>query len=252
MGDKRKMRLGDIIVDPTYQVRKSVNPKKVRDYATGIRNGDPIPPMTVERETLRVVDGFTRLEAYRKVMTPDDKVAVILMDFESPADRIAYAAKQNMANGYDLDEIEQEDVISKLRDYGYTSDDIAPVVKWTVNRVDDYLGVIVDFGKKKKTVKRDEPDQSANANTVNIPSPEGRKEMPLKGGLPHLRGQEVSPPVYHNIRHHYVGHSASFLARQILYRIEDDTINTGSESEMAMLAKLYERIGQYLNQEETA
>lgn len=246
-----KMRLGDIIVDPTYQVRKRTSGQKVREYAEAMEQGDQFPPITIEKDTLKVVDGFTRIEAYQRVLTPDHTVPAVVKAFDGPGDRIAYAAKRNMQNGYTLDQWERENVVATLRSFGYASDKIAPVVNWTVQRVDDYVGVIVSVGKRKKTVKRDTPDQEHVTDTAVIESPSGRREAALKGGLSHLRGKTVSEQVADNIRDHYTGNSARFIARQLLYRITDNTVNVGDTYEMDTLRELHKQLGAFLKKHET-
>jgi len=245
------IRMGDIIVDPTYQVRKKTSGHKVREYAEAMRNGDTFPAITIEADTYKIVDGFTRYEAYQRVYDPDRKVPAIVKSFDKPGDRIAYAAKRNMQNGYTLDQWERENVVVSLKAYGFKPEDIAPVVNWAVSRVDDYVGVIVSTGKRKKTVKRDNPDQEYVTNTVKFDTPMGQEQAALKGGLSHLRGQTVPRSVAENIRDHYTGHSARFIARQLLYRITDETVNVNDPNEIAELANLHEALGEFLKKHNT-
>jgi hypothetical protein len=155
-----------------------------------------------------------------------------------------------MKNGYTLDRWERENVVTLLQSYGFKAPDIAPVVNWTVERVDNYVGVIVSMGKRKKTVKRDEPD-SEHANTVKFETPTGHQQAALKGGLSHLRGKTVPRQVAENIRDHYIGTSARFIARQLLYRITDDTVNVDDSNEIQALADLYTALGEFLNKHNT-
>ena len=245
MGDT--MRLGDIIVDPTYQVRKRTSGHKVREYAAAMRNGDEFPPITIELDTLKVVDGFTRFDAYKREYEPDHKITVKVESFANEGERIAYAAKRNMQNGYVLDQWEQGDVIIKLQKHGYKSGDIAPVVNWTLDRVDAYLGAIVVTGKRQKTVKRDTPDQENVTNTVGFNGQKGLEQVALKGGLGHLRGKEITRNVAENIRDHYTGNSARFIARQLLYRINDSTVNVDDPFTMKELQELYAALGEFLS-----
>lgn len=241
------IRLGDIIVDPTYQVRKRTSGHKVKEYAAAMRNGDEFPPITVESGTMKVVDGFTRFEAYQREYGPDHKIPASVESFDKPGDRIAYAAKRNMQNGYSLDQWERENVVATLRAYGYKAADIAPVVNWTVERVDSYVGVIVSTGKRKKTVKRDTPDQeNVTNNTVVFNGPKGQEQAALKGGLGHLRGKTVPRQVAENIRDHYTGNSARFIARQLLYRITDHTVNVDDPATMKELQELHAALGEFL------
>ena len=49
-----------------------------------------------------------------------------------------------------------------------------------------------------------------------------------------------------------MGQSASFLARQIIYRIDDNTLNVGNDKEMDMLAELHAKLGAVLAGREKA
>jgi hypothetical protein len=239
--------MGDIIIDPTYQVRKRTNGQKVAEYATAKENGDVFPPITIEKDTNKVIDGFTRVEAFKRVLSPDDKIEVIVKTFGSEAERIEYAASMNVKNGYSLDKWERGDVLTKLRNFGYNTEKIANVINWPVDTVNTYLGVRVrTIGSGKRKVRRDENAQGTRPNGVSVQG----HERPLKGGMPHLRGKEVDESVFTNIRDHYVGQSAAFLARQILYRIEDGTLNEEDPKEIEILTKLRDEFTAYLSAKE--
>lgn len=51
----KKVRLGDIIVDPTYQVRKKLRTKVVNEYAYQMANGehDNFPPIVILNSYLK-------------------------------------------------------------------------------------------------------------------------------------------------------------------------------------------------------
>lgn len=239
----KSVRLGDIIIDPAYQVRKRTSSRKVREYTAAMDNGDVFPPITIEADTMKIVDGFTRYEAYKRTFDPDYKVPATVNAFDKPGDRIAYAAKRNMQNGYSLDQWERENVVLSLKAHGFKPSDIAPVVNWNIVRVEDYVGIIVSRGTKKKAVKRDTPDEPTTTEPTDTTK---SSQVPSKGGLSHLRGETLPESVTDNIRDHYTGHSARFVARQLLYRISDETVNVNDPHEMEQLTQLYIALGAFL------
>ena len=50
-----------------------------------MKRGDKFPPMILDKETNQIVCGFTRYEAYKKVLKPEEKVPKIEIDKEKIA-----------------------------------------------------------------------------------------------------------------------------------------------------------------------
>lgn len=235
-----KIRLGDVIIDPSLQVRKRTNQKKVTEYAIAMERGDEFPPIVIDSKSMKVISGFTRMEAYQRVFNADTKIPAVKQHFKNDNERYVFAVKENMKHGEPLQDWDKENAVFEMRRRGFSSENIALTVGWKIERVENVAGVRVkSFGSKPKA----QPTKTVKVNN---------EEMPLKNGLSHLRGQEVPGAVYENIENHYVGQSVAFLARQIIYRIDDNTIDTANDREIEMLNKLLDKLQNFLQAAEVA
>lgn len=242
----KMMRLCDIIVDQIYQPRNKINSHKVNEYAGKMEQGIIFPPMVVDKETNKLISGFTRDEAYKKRHMDDPyfKVPVIVRSFENEAEKFFFTYDDNQ-HGEPLDSFDIKTLVFKLKGMGVRDDLILNRLKLksgfitcmpSVNVFSASLGAPREFKKIEKKKTRNE--------RVIV---EGRnEEKPLKAGLAHLNGMMVSEEVYDNISNHYTGWNVTFIADQLIMRMKDGTINKDSENEMGKLDELYERLRKFL------
>jgi len=171
-----KVKLQDIVVDPTIQVRE-VEPHTVSEYAQAMRAGSMFPALMLEKGTNRLVCGNHRYYAYKRVLEPGDAVAVTYREFTDEADIVRTAAKDNATHGRPLDTWDRKRITARLQEAGDSTEDIAALLSVPVTKVQHWAGMTVTvIGKRgKKTLKHTEP---------------------LKRGLEHLAGTEVQEEQY--------------------------------------------------------
>ena len=65
MKAQKNIRLGDIVIDPSYQCRMTVDTQRVADYADAMQTGSIFPPLIIEKK----MDFWQAMETSRKVVT---------------------------------------------------------------------------------------------------------------------------------------------------------------------------------------
>ena len=90
-----QIKLGDSVCDTQYQVRRKINSTTVNEYAEFMRNDVIFPPMVLEEKTNKIICGFTRYEAYKKVFETDELISVVFKSFKKKKDLLIFAAKSN-------------------------------------------------------------------------------------------------------------------------------------------------------------
>jgi hypothetical protein len=171
-----QVKLQDIVVDPTIQVRE-VEGHTVSEYAQAMRAGAQFPPLVIENGSNRLVCGNHRYFAYKRVLEPTDTVSVEYRDFEDEAAIIRTAAKDNATHGRPLDTWDRKRITVRLQEAGDSIEDIAALLSVPVAKVENWAGMTVTvIGKRgKKTVRHSEP---------------------VKHGLEHLAGKQVPEDQY--------------------------------------------------------
>ena len=256
------IRLGDVIIDPSYQCRTKINKYKIGEYYNVIKTKgyNPFPPIVIEEETNKVICGFTRMEAYMRLYDPDDTVPAIFASFKTVKERRIFSIRDNN-HGEPLSSWDKDNLISLLYHDGATAEEISKELALPINRIEKIAGIFLveskhskhdthnHDGKQKGLEKKEESKKEDRRPRKAAIAMVSGNPMPLKGGLQHLDGEKVSKKVYRNISEHYTGWNDCFLISQIRMRIDDKTINLNDEKVMAEFEQLFEKMTKVLGKQ---
>ena len=212
-----KLALDKIVIDPSIYPRTRVNLFHVNKLRSALSAGAVFPPLVVERETHRLVDGLHRHGAYKAegIATVD----VVAKKYASEAELFADAVRLNVGHGEPLDQYTVRSAIIRLTEYGFAREQIIEIVRLP-------------------PVKLDEIQRGFAYNAEN------NKPMALKGGLDHMAGARLDPE-QQEVNRHYSGQKATFYVRQLCGLLEADMWPVKSENfthEMDRLVTLWEQI----------
>lgn len=130
------IELSALIEDLTLYPRTAVSSVNTSNLASALRAGCKLPPIVVDRESKRIVDGFHRRRAYLQVFGPDARVPVELIDFADETEMFCTAVKLNTAHGLPLQEIEKRKIVLRLQDNGIEDEAIATTLHIPVDKVE--------------------------------------------------------------------------------------------------------------------
>lgn len=117
-----------LIEDLDLYPRTQVSDNHVADLAAALEAGDTLPPPVVDRKSKRIIDGWHRVRAHRKVFGPDASIDVELRTYKSEADMFVAGVELNVGHGLKLSAIEQRRVALRLSESGNNSDVIGVVL----------------------------------------------------------------------------------------------------------------------------
>lgn len=236
------IRLGDIVIDPQFQVRMKINPHTVKKYADCMAMGDIFPPVVIDKKNGKLVCGFTRYEAYTKAFTPDYLVPVSIIEFKDKKEIFKFAAEDNKFHGDPLSSWDKKNLISKMIQFKFTPEEISKSIGWPISRIESLAGMkVVVVGSDGDEKDEDKPESKRSASqsrSMTVAMVDGQERV-IKSGLSHMNGKEISQEVYNRIVENYMGMPGSFFANQILMRIEDGTLDIENEAEEKALKALY-------------
>jgi hypothetical protein len=177
-----------------------------------IRAGDPIPPMVVDRESLRIVDGFHRYHAYKRLKTAE--IEVNLEKYPSEAALFLRAVMLNARHGVPLSPQDQGRVFLLAEKLEITRENLADALAIRVSK----LGNIErKFGKVHRAGL-----------------------MYLKPALRHFAGGPV-PKEVAEIADGVGGNTGDFYIRQLLMLIRSGGLKM-NDATAALLSELAEAI----------
>jgi ParB-like chromosome segregation protein Spo0J len=210
-----KTAISDILFDERIYPRTSLSTLHVIRIAQAMETGSVVPPIVIESSTNRLVDGRHRVEAHKRRGLLS--IEATPKTYTSEADLFADAVRLNVGHGEHLDQFSISNAILRLQQYGYRRDQISDIVRLPPEKIEKI-------------------ERGFALNTDGNP-------VPLKSGLSHLRGEQLTPE-QQALNQHYSGPKAVFHVRQVTQLIESDAWPRTESFTAAMdsLCKLWERM----------
>ncbi len=170
---KGTIRLCDIVIDPTLQVRE-VNTQIVNEYRQQLRAGAKFPRIEVENKGNRLTKGFHRYYMYKAEWEPNSNVDVTYAEYKDDHAIIQEAIRDNVSHGWRMSTWDKKVAAMRLKEMGDKPEKIAEIMKVSPERVKEWMGMtVIVVGGDNTTTHR-----------------------PLKHGFEHMAGESMSEESY--------------------------------------------------------
>lgn len=116
-----------LVEDFKLYPRTQVQPPHVSQMAEALRAGEQLPPIVVEAETYRIVDGWHRKRAHEKAGLAE--IACILRSYASEADLFEEAIRLNATHGRPLAAYERKRCIQIAQELGLSLERTAAALR---------------------------------------------------------------------------------------------------------------------------
>lgn len=191
---KTTLPVGTLLSDLSVYPRNKLDTSNVSDLVEAIDNGASVPAIIAEDKTLRIVDGWHRQEAYRRLYGAEHKIEVTLRRYANEGNLFADAVALNRSHGRKLNSADLVRSFNRLREYGWDDTAVAVVVRM----------------KPPKVTKL----------TARVAVRPAGEPVPLKFHDRHLQGQTVSDAAAEFLTNHRAGINYGRLCRQIIEGLE--------------------------------
>lgn len=213
-GTTRRRLISGLVLDRGHTPRK-VGSYHVNELEEALRAGKTLPPILVDRETSRVVDGFHRIEAHRRVYGREALVEVVEKAYAGEAEMFLDAARINDSHGRRLSSYEQLRCVEITHRLSVDPRRVAGALSLRP-RVFEEL-VAKRFGTEITT----------------------RAPIPLKRTIQHMKGQFLTREQI-EVNDKLGGQPQSFYVTQIILLVQSDLLDTGDPDLMRRLGRLKE------------
>ena len=170
MGTLKTMKAIELIFDwnlwPRYEA-EDLDSTNIRRMKEAIIAGIELPPVIVDKDSLRIVDGFHRTTSHLKVFGDDADIKVDLRKYKNDGEMFLESARLNASHGLPLSPQDRAHVIVKAKRFKIPYPAIAEAIGMEQDKMKDFL--------KKRTAK----------------TKDGRT-IPLSGGAMPLAGKTVT------------------------------------------------------------
>ncbi len=205
------MRLSELVLDFDLYPRCDVDSVHVGYLCEALQAGTTLPPIIVDADSKRVIDGFHRYRAYLRLYGEDHDVEVLEEKHKTEADLFLAAVRANSAHGRRMSRYDQAHVVVKAANLHIDSEYLAGA-----------LHVPVD------TVEKLRVDKTAWS---------GRLHVPVKCTIAHKAGQQLSKRQVEANRR-LGGMRQLFYVNQLILLVESDLLDTENEQLMERLEQL--------------
>jgi len=137
------VRLADLVEDFALYPRHQVDGSHVADIARAIEAGHEIPPPVIDQGSSRIVDGFHRCRAYRRVLSDSGEIQVDARSYEDETAILKEAVALNSPHGRRFDQRDRTRSALLLEKHGVSAGEIADLLHTTMARVETLLTRVV-------------------------------------------------------------------------------------------------------------
>ena len=222
--------IAEIVEDYTLYPRHDVDQSHIASLVLAIKAGTQLPPLVVDKKTKKLVDGFHRLEAYRRTVGDTASVDCELKSYKSRADLLLDAISLNASHGRKLDRVDQVRVVWLAEQVGITPVQIATVLHVPAERIETLRVRVATI--------------PAGGNGQSVP---GTNQIPLKRPVSHLAGTTLTSAQAASMRS-VPGTSYLLIARQLTDALQHRLINENDQKLHNALVELADALEAYLAQ----
>ena len=210
------VKVGLLKEDGDLYPRQKIDQTHVAHIVSAIKSGDVMPPLVADRKTKMLIDGAHRRRGYQRAFGPDYETPVVFKDYPNRAEMLLDAIRYNSAHGNNLTASDRAHC--RILSQGMK---IPPVRFCEAMRIPlvQYGGFKVAFMGKGK----------------------GRVDLPLKPGMRHLAGQELTPRQV-EVNDHLNGNDPLYLVKCITELLEVGAFDLDDEKTVQRLTALHQAL----------
>jgi ParB-like chromosome segregation protein Spo0J len=221
--------IAELVEDMTIYPRHTVDEQYVASLVLALRAGTQLPPIVADKKSKRLVDGWHRLRAYRRVVGDTAAVDVDLRTYKSEAAILLDTIALNSTHGRKLDRVDQVRVVMLAERAGITAVQIASVLHIPTERVDTLRVRVATLPE--------------GGNGQAVP---GTNSVALKRPVAHLAGTMLTAEQAARLRS-VPGTSYLLVARQLIDAVRHKLLNPSDAKLRESLIELREVLTTYLS-----
>jgi len=214
-----KIKLALLVLDYDLYPRQDVDSANVRSLVEALNAGVELPPIVIDKQSKRVVDGIHRVHSYRRVLDETATIEVIARNYASDAEMFLDAIQLNAGHGKRLSPFDKARAILRAEELKIEVDRIAGALHITIDRVGE-----IEIRKGART--------------------NGQKII-IKNTLRHLAGGKLNKK-QRVANDRAGGMFPLYYVNQVINIIEGDVLDRENEKLMERLGELRELLGAIL------
>lgn len=207
----KRIKITRLVLDDNIYPRDRLNSYHVDELVEALKAGVQVPPIVADTSTLKVVDGWHRIEAYRKFLGDKASINTELKQYASEAEMFQDAIRLNASHGQSLSRMDQAHCLAKAMVFKLEQAVVATLLNLTQERAEELVS--------------------------NRLATSGKEDIVLKGSTAWMAGRNLSKE---EVKYNRVagGLPQTFYINQVIAMLENDAVNWDDERVVNGLKKL--------------
>jgi hypothetical protein len=198
-------------MDYSIYPRERLNNYHVEELIEAIKAGVKLPLIRADKDTLKVVDGWHRIEAFKKLYGDTATIETELIKYGSVAEMFQDAIRLNASHGQSLSVMDEAHCLSKAQEFHLEQAAVATLLNITIERATEIV-----------------------SNRLAI---SGEGSVVLKGSTAYLAGRNLTKE-QENYNRKAGGMHQSFYINQVIAMLESDAVDWDDTRVVSGLKKL--------------
>ena len=224
----KQINISEIIMDYSLYPRHNIDSQHAYYIAEAIKAGAIMPPIILDNKSKKVIDGFHRITAFKKLKI--NKIDSLLKKYSNEKEMFIDAMRLNSTHGRMLTKWDRKRCALISEELKIDNDIVAGV-----------LQISIDTLTELKVTVAIEKEFTVNIGSNKINKSKGgyipQRKVALKRTFNHKAGQELTREQIETNKKSS-GMPLSFYANQIIRAIETNMVNLKNESEVISLKNL--------------
>jgi len=130
----KRIKVSELLLDYELYPRMQIDSNNVSQMVEALRAGIELPPIVVDKKSLRVSDGFHRVRAHQRVNGANAEISVVFKTYETDVDIFCDAVRLNAGHGRQLSPYDKARCIAKAEGYKLEPKAISSLLNMTIER----------------------------------------------------------------------------------------------------------------------
>lgn len=216
--------LADVVLDYRLYPRHSVDDQQVAYLEEALKaDSDSVPPILVDKQSMRIADGFHRYHATVKLRGVDGTIKAILKPYADDAAIFSDAMALNADHGKNLTPFDRARCLTISEELGISREKVHGILHWTTEHGESFT-------------------RTRYSGQLNG----GNSRVPLKSSIRHMAGLKLTDPQQQANRKLSGFSQQTAFCNQLLLLLENDLVDEGNVKMLDRLTHLHKVLTGYL------
>jgi ParB-like chromosome segregation protein Spo0J len=185
-------KLCNLVWDRTIYPRSDLSETNVLKLFDALQSGVELPPIVVEKGTLRIIDGVHRWKALSRMLGTNDVVNMMEREFVDDNAAFLAAIELNAEHGLQMTSFEITENVVRAEKRGITLEALANAVRVPLEKIQRRLTENTGYSRHLGVRETNNHSEQAAAKVESFHGQERGERVALKGSMKPLAGKVLT------------------------------------------------------------